>query len=99
MVLVANLSKLIAAVAELRDVQGHAAQAAAARAAAERLHTVAGTMPGRNCVTVAQRPGSSPGRASIPAKLAATSRWAEAIRSSRSAAYANSGASAPFQRA
>jgi hypothetical protein len=40
-VLIARLAALADAVAELRDVQHHAAQAAAARRAAERLHGVA----------------------------------------------------------
>jgi hypothetical protein len=38
MMLIAKLAELVAAVAELRDAQRHAAQASAARAAAERLH-------------------------------------------------------------
>jgi hypothetical protein len=69
-VLVANLGKLAAAVAELREVQCHAAQAAAARPAAERLHKAAGAMPGRNRFAVAQRVSSSPGRARAAANLA-----------------------------
>jgi MobA/VirD2-like, nuclease domain len=39
MMLVAKLAELAIAVAELRDAQRHAAQASAARVAAERLHT------------------------------------------------------------
>jgi hypothetical protein len=45
--LIARLAALADAVAEIRDVQHHAAQAAAARRAAERLHGVADGTAGR----------------------------------------------------
>jgi len=47
LMLVAKLAELAIAVAELRDAQRHAAQASAARAAAERLHATACAGPFR----------------------------------------------------
>jgi hypothetical protein len=47
LMLVATLAELAVAVAELREAQHHAAQASAARAAAERLHTVTCAGPPR----------------------------------------------------
>jgi hypothetical protein len=47
LMLVAKLAELAIAVAELRDAQRHAAQAAAARTAAERLHAATCTGPAR----------------------------------------------------
>jgi hypothetical protein len=47
MMLVAQLAELASAVAGLRDSQRHAAQASAARAAAERLHAATSARPGR----------------------------------------------------
>jgi hypothetical protein len=54
--LIARLAALADAVAELRDAQRHAAQAAAARLAAERLHAVADGTTGRLAQERAQSP-------------------------------------------
>lgn len=61
MMLVAKLAELAIAVAELRDIQRHAAQASAARTAAERLH--AATCAGPSLVRPANaRPAVRPHR-------------------------------------
>jgi hypothetical protein len=62
--LIANLVGLAVAVAELREAQQHAAQAAAARAAAEHLH--AACVQGRSAV-----PGQSHAEARRPRRSAA----------------------------
>ena len=64
-VLITKLASLAEAVAELRDAQQHAAQAAAARAAAERLYAAA-----RPALLARPRPVS---RASTAAQLAGLS--------------------------
>lgn len=82
MALVANLAALAAAVAELRQTQDHAAQAAGARRTAERLHamvTVPGTPPtqptgpartaadlARTAFPAAARPGRQPSEPGVP---------------------------------
>jgi hypothetical protein len=64
-VLILRLASLAEAVAGLRQAQQHAAQAAGALRAAERLHATAGTRPG---------PGrSEPPQVLNPAALAGTS--------------------------
>jgi hypothetical protein len=63
LILLTRLAALAEAVAALRDAQQHAAQAAAARAAAEHLHAAARPVPG---------PAAAP-RTSTPGQLAALS--------------------------
>jgi hypothetical protein len=61
--LIARLAALVDAIAELREAQRHAAQAVAARRAAERLHAAIGAAPGLS--------GSRRGRPRTRAGLAA----------------------------
>ncbi|HUZ54494.1 MAG TPA: hypothetical protein VMU94_18470 [Streptosporangiaceae bacterium] len=66
--LVANLAALAAAVAELRQVQQHAAQSAAAHAAARHLHTAmaqARPHPPRPTQAHTARPGRTPNAAGV----------------------------------
>jgi len=70
LMLVAKLAELAVAVAELRDAQRHAAQATAARAAAERLHAATCTMSGRAGPGKTQRPERPQHRARTAADLA-----------------------------
>jgi len=74
--LVVQLAELVAAVAELRQAQQHPAQAAAARSAADRLHTVS-ARPRRQAPRPGQAPSRPPSRAAadvaqrdVPARAA-----------------------------
>ena len=85
MMLVAKLAELAIAVAELRDIQRHAAQASAARTAAERLH--AATCAGPSLVRPANaRPAVRPHRRVRTAANLARLDFPNAFKSPRTAA-------------
>jgi hypothetical protein len=85
MMLVAKLAELAIAVAELRDIQRHAAQASAARTAAERLH--AATCAGPSQVRPANaRPAVRPHRRVRTAANLARLDFPNAVKAPRTAA-------------